>query len=154
MCGEVFKGQCADSGEHVVIKTFNELKYYKLELQILKQLSEKGTSKNLAKFRGVGLYKGKPSIYLSRYTHDLQHHLAEAGGKLSRNSTVQVGLQMLSALEELHSIGILHADLKPDNIMVGRYDSADSNELFLIDFSLAIPYTHEDHLWKKPVSNA
>jgi serine/threonine protein kinase len=109
-------------------------------------------NKHLAEYRGNGVYQGMPCIYLSRYSHDLQHYL-ETSDNLSRNSVVLLGLQILSAFEELHSIGILHADLKPDNIMVGRYGNLLSkNQLFLIDFSLATPYTNENHAWKKPKS--
>jgi serine/threonine protein kinase len=154
MCGTVYTAQCADSGEPVIIKTFDDIEIFNVELEIFKQLHSKGLCRHLPEYRGSGLHLGKHCIYLSRYRHDLQHYFSDSG-RLSKNSVVQVGLQILSAFEELHSIGILHADLKPDNIMVGRFgDFLSFNKLFLIDFSLATPYTHKDHPWKKPSSKA
>jgi serine/threonine protein kinase len=62
-----------------------------------------------------------------------------------------VGLQLLTAFEALHSIGMLHCDLKPDNIMIGKHrDPGSVNNLVLIDFSLAVPYVRNKNTWQKP----
>ena len=34
----------------------------------------------------------------------------------------QIGVDLLTALEELHSIGYLHNDIKPDNVLFGLND--------------------------------
>lgn len=39
--------------------------------------------------------------------------------KLSVQTILQTGMQLLSMLEELHSYGYVYNDLKPDNIVVG-----------------------------------
>lgn len=45
--------------------------------------------------------------------------------------------QIGSALNAVHSVGICHRDLKPDNLML-RNDAPTAQELVLIDFSIAI----------------
>ena len=53
-------------------------------------------------------------------------------GPLPPNEVVKLALQMTSALEEAHGRGILHRDLKPDNILVTRKGS-----IKLLDFGIA-----------------
>nr|CAA28437.1 unnamed protein product [Schizosaccharomyces pombe] len=52
-----------------------------------------------------------------------------------------VFLQLISAVEHCHSVGIYHRDLKPENIMVGN----DGNTVYLADFGLATtePYSSD-----------
>lgn len=45
-----------------------------------------------------------------------------------------VGLQMLDLLFEMHNLGIVHGDIKPENIVVGVDDPG---KICLIDFGLA-----------------
>ena len=53
-------------------------------------------------------------------------------GPLPIDETVRLAIQIASALEEAHSRGILHRDLKPDNIMLTTAGAAK-----LLDFGLA-----------------
>lgn len=61
--------------------------------------------------------------------------------KFSFNTVNLVGIQLITLLEQIHSIGYIYNDLKPDNICIGEYDNPQSlNKLKLIDFGLATSY--------------
>lgn len=66
-------------------------------------------------------------------------HLHQAAGALGPFEVVRLAVRMSEALEAIHEAGVVHRDLKPDNIMVklakdrGRY----VDWLKLIDFGLA-----------------
>jgi hypothetical protein len=53
-------------------------------------------------------------------------------GTLSTREAARIGLHVLGALEASHAAGILHRDVKPDNVMLGRYD-----RVILTDFGIA-----------------
>src|ERR1700723_3049692 len=55
-----------------------------------------------------------------------------AAGPLPESEASHLGQQILSALSEAHSHGIVHQDLKPGNIMVGS-----NQHLKVLDFGLA-----------------
>ncbi|GAA2290509.1 serine/threonine protein kinase [Streptomyces kunmingensis] len=53
-------------------------------------------------------------------------------GTLGVRDAARVGLEVLGALEAAHAAGILHRDVKPDNVMLGRHD-----RVILTDFGIA-----------------
>ncbi|MGH4034221.1 serine/threonine-protein kinase [Actinomycetota bacterium Odt1-20B] len=53
-------------------------------------------------------------------------------GTLSAREAARVGLEVLNALDAAHQAGILHRDVKPDNVMLGRHD-----RVVLTDFGIA-----------------
>ncbi len=53
-------------------------------------------------------------------------------GTLGARDTARIGLEVLGALEAAHAAGILHRDVKPDNVMLGRHD-----RVVLTDFGIA-----------------
>ena len=66
-------------------------------------------------------------------------------------NTLQLGLQMLDSLQQLHSIGFIHQDLKPPNICIGNFEGSDTSKVYLIDMGLATQYTKKKIL-RKPVT--
>jgi tau tubulin kinase len=63
----------------------------------------------------------------------------------SINTAVGVGIQCLEALQDLHSIGYLHRDVKPSNIATGRAEIGELQKIYMLDFGMARKYVKEDH---------
>ncbi|MGV9237406.1 protein kinase domain-containing protein [Streptomyces nigra] len=53
-------------------------------------------------------------------------------GTLDAREAARIGLEVLGALEAAHAAGVLHRDVKPDNVMLGRHD-----RVVLTDFGIA-----------------
>ena len=53
-----------------------------------------------------------------------------------------IGIHMLTLLQKLHSVGYIHCDIKPDNILIGdsKKDVKLINKLHLIDFGISEKY--------------
>lgn len=64
--------------------------------------------------------------------------LYTATNSISLKSLFMVALQVLTVLEEIHCQGVVHNDLKPDNIATG-YHTYDE-KLYLIDFGLSTEF--------------
>lgn len=59
----------------------------------------------------------------------------------SFKSTVMVGLQGLDRLQLIHSVGIAHHDLKPENLLMGP---GSSSIIYLIDFGLVYSFIEKE----------
>lgn len=73
--------------------------------------------------------------------------------KFSVKTVLMLADQMIRRIEYIHSKGVIHRDIKPNNFVIGRGN--DSMKIFLIDFGLAkkyinftdglhIPYTEDN----------
>ena len=62
----------------------------------------------------------------------LREYLNERGGKLTSWETVHFISQILKALEHAHANGVVHRDIKPQNIML-----LDNGQLRMMDFGIA-----------------
>src|SRR5258708_20279995 len=55
-------------------------------------------------------------------------------GRIETHKAVQYAIQMARALHHAHQRGIVHRDVKPQNMLIS---SSDSNEILLSDFGIA-----------------
>ncbi|MGW0575562.1 serine/threonine-protein kinase [Streptomyces sp. NPDC002920] len=79
----------------------------------------------------VAVVDGQPWIVME-LVHGRSLGSALQEGTLSPREAARIGLEVLGALEAAHVAGILHRDVKPDNILLGRHD-----RIVLTDFGIA-----------------
>ncbi|MFF5182759.1 serine/threonine-protein kinase [Streptomyces sp. NPDC000345] len=79
----------------------------------------------------VAVVDGQPWIVME-LVHGRSLGSALQEGTLSAREAARIGLEVLGALEAAHAAGILHRDVKPDNILLGRHD-----RIVLTDFGIA-----------------
>lgn len=97
-------------------------------------------AKNLSNLHNKGIIKvielfeeNQTAYYVMEYvSHGSLDEQIKVKGKLSSEECVAYTLQIAEALDYMHQNKMLHLDLKPNNIMVGK-----DNKLVLIDFGLS-----------------
>jgi len=104
------------------------LRRFKQELILARQV----THKNVIRIYDLGQADGIKFITMDFVEgQDLRHALSEKG-KFPPKEAARILLQICRALEAAHSEGVIHRDLKPQNIML---DSA--GRLYVMDFGIA-----------------
>ncbi|MCX5423084.1 serine/threonine-protein kinase [Streptomyces sp. NBC_00078] len=79
----------------------------------------------------VAVVDGRPWIVME-LVHGRSLGDALQEGTMGAREAARVGLEVLGALEAAHAAGILHRDVKPDNVLLGRHD-----RVVLTDFGIA-----------------
>lgn len=112
------------------------------------ELFKKGADKFFEEAKMVSRFNGNPgivSVYEFFYENntayfvmefldgqDLKKYVAQNGGKISVDKAVALLMPAIDALTVVHSAGILHRDISPDNIFL-----TNSGETKLLDFGAA-----------------
>jgi serine/threonine protein kinase len=84
--------------------------------------------------------KGFDFVVLDRLGNTMKDMIRRTKAKKFRIKTViQIAIQVLDRLEDLHNLGYVHLDLKLDNLMTGSENvmMKKSSHIFLIDFGIS-----------------
>ena len=108
---------CCIGKKKVVIKKFKKEEDWKEEVQILSQISHKNVLSMIAHFNLQSkcivtpfMSHGTLTQYFAKYKPD--------------NEVIRVTRDIISGLQEIHNHGIIHLDLKPDNIFIDQDGNA------------------------------
>ena len=134
--GAVYKARDRELDRLVAVKVIKpELAGYPELLQRFKQeliLARKVTQRNVIRIFDLGDADGLKFITMEYVEgRDLKSLLTERG-KLAPDEAVGIILQVCLALEAAHSEGVVHRDLKPQNIMIDAQGRA-----LVMDFGIA-----------------
>lgn len=118
----VYKAKNVLSGEVVAIKILKDEFSHDKELLRRFHREAKATlhlkHENIVHAYDVGEYNDLPYIVFEYVEGHTIKELIEEKGKLSIEEATVLCSQILDALDEAHSIGIIHRDIKPQNVMV------------------------------------
>jgi len=134
--GRVYKAYDKDLDRTVAIKVVREgaigqadaLKRFKQELVLASKISHK----NILRIHDMGEVGGVRFISMAYIQgKDLQHIIRE-NPKMPLERVLKFSQQIAEALAAAHAEGVVHRDLKPQNLLIGNDD-----QVFVCDFGLA-----------------
>ena len=127
--GEVLIVRHRDSGTRYIFRLFyGNSEVYQMLLGI--------SCPNLPRIMEVGEKDGRTALLEEYVQGDTLGELLK-GGLLSVAEAKQISRQLCQALWVLHSMGVVHRDVKPDNVIIR------GNEAVLIDFDASRVYKNE-----------
>ncbi|GAB3641161.1 serine/threonine-protein kinase [Spirosoma arcticum] len=134
----VLKARHIATGDLVAIKHFtlntdpDTLRRFERESQIMTQIDHP----NIVRVREVRLDAELPYLVMDYIEGGTARQLITEQGSLPVELTIRLGLQVLDAFRLIHAQGIVHRDVKPENILYRRLASGELHFL-LTDFGVA-----------------
>ena len=134
--GKVYKAQDGELNRTVALKLVRpELASDRTSMDRLKQellLASRVSHKNILRIHDLGDVGGLKFISMAYVDGQDLHQRIAAAGQLSVEESVGIARQLSLALEAAHTEGVMHRDLKPQNVLLDRED-----HVFVSDFGLA-----------------
>ncbi|KAJ1956914.1 Serine/threonine-protein kinase 36 [Linderina pennispora] len=139
--GKVYKAVHRSRGLVVALKIISkvnrkrlDIETYREEMRLLQHLNHPHI------IRLIEYFETETDIYivLEYCKCDLSVYLKRKGGFLKMEEVREIGLQLVAALKYLHTLGVVHHDIKPQNALIGC-----DGRVKLCDLGLATQLTRD-----------
>jgi serine/threonine protein kinase len=134
--GAVYKAYDKDLDRVVALKLVSrELTTDASSMQRFKQellLASRITHKNVLRIHDLGDVEGVKFISMAYVEGEDLHHALAREGRLPLSRALNITRQLCAALDAAHAEGVVHRDLKPQNVLIDAADNA-----YISDFGLA-----------------
>ncbi|MEM9620598.1 MAG: protein kinase [Pseudomonadota bacterium] len=91
------------------------------------------THPNIVTIHDVGTLESVPYIMMELLEGQPLSQLLQSGDKLPLTTVLRIAMQIADALDYAHDKGVVHRDVKPDNVIVGK----DGTSIKIADFGIA-----------------
>lgn len=145
--GRVYRGKCAITGEEVAVKVEDETEgesalEREFEAQRTAYASDHRCFPRVRYFGRQNVMGRRSRVMvmdlLSSSLEELSFIVSDGSG-FSRSTVLRVAEWVIRALRACHRAGVVHGDIKPDNLLVELHDGASRRDgIKLVDFGEAI----------------
>lgn len=133
---------------------YEKVQLLKMEVTVLEGMTERN-ARHFCRIADKGRFGDLFYVAMTMVGQSLQDlRKASRDQKLSMGCAISVGIQCLEALEDMHSIGYLHRDLKPGNYAVGRAEMNELRKVYLLDFGMCRKFIRNDGTTRTPREKA
>lgn len=134
--GRVYKARDIHIDEIVALKTLNPevtsdekgIQRFRNELKLTRKISHR----HICRVHDINEYEGTPYISMEYVSGEDLKSLIRRIGQLTVGKAVIIARQICEGLNEAHRLGVIHRDLKPQNVMIDREGNAK-----IMDFGIA-----------------
>jgi hypothetical protein len=134
--GEVYRATDLTLGQSVALKFLPEsasgnirlLERFHGEVRVARQVSHP----NVCRVHDIGEVDGSPFISMEYVDGEDLASLLQRIGRLPADKAIEIGRKICAGLAAAHDKGVIHRDLKPQNIMLNK-----RGEVLIMDFGLA-----------------
>ena len=140
--GAVYEGVHDQIDRHVAIKVLHADLLQ--DSQFVRRLANEARAVNIIKHPGIveisdfgQIPGGSPYIVMEFLDGESLERRLRRRGKLTSEETALIGYQVASALTAAHAKGIIHRDMKPDNVMLVSLSDGEGERVKILDFGIA-----------------
>lgn len=134
--GEVYRATDLALGQSVALKFLPEsaagndrlLERFQNEVRVARQVSHP----NVCRMYDIGEVEGTPFLSMEYVDGEDLATLLKRIGRLPADKAIEIARKLCAGLQAAHDKGVIHRDLKPQNVMLNK-----KGEVLILDFGLA-----------------
>lgn len=134
--GDVYKGKDIKSGGEIAVKVENSEKNKRIkhEFKVYRYLKTKGIINNVPKIIDFVVTPKYNFMCMEMLGKSLDDVFNDLDNKFSIETVVDLAIDIIKIIRDVHKGGFIHRDIKPSNFLIGKNDP---EKIYIMDFGLA-----------------